>query len=95
MLPPPRVSTLTATTRPAFTNTAAGEHTRKKFPAYFPVVIKDGLGYGAPISQASPETADGQTIDANATLGKGTYRMLCYINTVDGMAQGYVCLTVT
>ena len=59
------------------------------------IITREILAFGAPISQASLETADGQTIDANATLGKGTYRMLCYINTVDGMAQGYVCLTVT
>ncbi len=52
------------------------------------------LAYGAPFHGAVLEYENGAAVDADATLGKGTYRMMCYLATDDGLAQSYVYLTV-
>ncbi|MBQ3000398.1 MAG: hypothetical protein IJD63_01475 [Oscillospiraceae bacterium] len=52
------------------------------------------LSYGAPFHGAVLEYENGTAVDADATLGKGTYRMMCYLATDDGLAQSYVYLTV-
>ena len=49
------------------------------------------LRKGAPYFGAVLENADGSEITA-ASLGKGSYRMLCYLSTDDGLAEAYIYL---
>ncbi len=58
------------------------------------VVTLDILAHGAPYSRAVLESEGGEAINSDASLGKGTYRMMCYLPTSDGLAQSYVYLTV-
>lgn len=52
------------------------------------------LAHGAPYSRAVLETGDGNKISSDSSLGIGTYRIMCYLPTSDGLAQSYVYLTV-
>jgi hypothetical protein len=52
----------------------------------------EALRYGAPFSGAKIEHKDGSPISADASLGKGEYRMMCYLVTADGLAQSYIYL---
>ena len=53
------------------------------------------LKKGAPFSGAVLEYENGGAVGENDSLGAGTYRMTCYLNTADGLAQSYVYLVVT
>ena len=52
------------------------------------------LKKGAPFSGAVLEYENGEAVGDKASLGAGTYRMTCYLNTVDGLAQSYIYLVV-
>ena len=52
------------------------------------------LAYGTPYRGAVAENADGTPLDENGTYGKGTYRMVCYLASGDGLVQGYLSLTL-
>lgn len=52
------------------------------------------LTYGAPYHGAVLEREDGSAVDESSSLGKGTYRMTCYLATDDGLAQSYVYLVL-
>lgn len=56
------------------------------------MVMTEILTYGAPFHDATLETQTGEKLDPSNSIKKGTYRMMCYINTADGLAQGYVYL---
>ena len=56
------------------------------------LIMLEILRCGAPFRGAALEYADGTP--AADGLGKGSYRMLCYLPTSDGMAQSYVYLTI-
>lgn len=58
------------------------------------IALRDILQYGAPFSGAVLEYKNGDKIEDGAKLGKGEYRLMCYLNTSDGLAQSYVYLTV-
>ena len=58
------------------------------------VIMQEILAYGYPDSDAVLEYENGDTVDTSASLGKGTYRMIAYLNTTDGIAQSYIYLTV-
>ncbi len=58
------------------------------------IIITEVLKYGAPFSNAVIEYADGGAVEDRASLGKGRYRMMCYLNTSDGLAQSYIYLEV-
>lgn len=47
------------------------------------------LKKGAPYSHAVIEYANGEEVPEGQSLGKGTYRMLCYLPTADGLAESY------
>ncbi len=51
------------------------------------------LSYGLPYSGAVLEYADGTAV-SDESLGAGTYRMMCYLATSDGLAQSYIYLTL-
>ncbi len=52
------------------------------------------LAYGSPYHGAVLEYENGKAVEEGAILGKGTYRMMCYLPTGEGLAQSYVYLTV-
>ena len=52
------------------------------------------LRKGAPFSSAVLEDANGNEIGEATGLGSGTYRMMCYLNTEDGLAQSYIYLII-
>lgn len=52
------------------------------------------LKKGAPFSGAVLEYRNGGAVGENDSLGEGTYRMMCYLNTADGLAQSYIYLVV-
>ncbi len=52
------------------------------------------LTYGAPFHGAVLEYENGDAVDTDASLGKGSYRMMCYLATDEGLAQSYVYLSV-
>ena len=54
----------------------------------------EALKYGAPFSGARLEYMDGTSISADQSLGRGEYRMMCYLMTADGLAQSYIYLYV-
>ena len=56
------------------------------------MIIIEILAYGTPFIGATLEGQNGEAIGENDSLGKGNYRMMCYFNTSDGLAQGYVYL---
>ena len=56
------------------------------------MIMTEILAYGAPFHGAVLETQAGEKLGENSTVEKGAYRMMCYINTADGLAQGYVNL---
>jgi hypothetical protein len=58
------------------------------------IVMQEILAYGYPDSSAVLEYENGDDVDKNASLGKGTYRMIAYLPTSDGLAQSYVYLTI-
>lgn len=58
------------------------------------IAIREILQYGAPFSGAVLEYRNGDRIEDGASLGKGEYRLMCYLNTSDGLAQSYIYLTV-
>ncbi|MBO5356776.1 MAG: hypothetical protein J6A95_03325 [Clostridia bacterium] len=57
-------------------------------------IMQEILAYGYPDSEATLQYENGTEVDTDATLGKGTYRMIAYLNTSDGLAQSYVYLTI-
>ena len=52
------------------------------------------LKKGAPVSGALLVSEDGDSIPSDASLGRGIYRMMCYIVTSDGLAQAYIYLNI-
>ena len=60
----------------------------------FHIITLDVIKKGAPKAGATLETATGGALSANSTLGRGSYRIMCYLPTADGMAEGYVYLEV-
>jgi hypothetical protein len=58
------------------------------------IVMQEILAYGYPDSSAVLEYENGDDVDKNASLTKGTYRMIAYLPTSDGLAQSYVYLTI-
>ena len=52
------------------------------------------LAYGAPFHGAVLEYENGEAVAEGATLGKGTYRLMCYLATEDGIAQSYTYLQI-
>ena len=59
------------------------------------IIMTEILSHGAPYHGAVLEYENGEAVPEEATLGSGTYRMMCYLATADGLAQSYVYLTVT
>ena len=58
------------------------------------IAIREILQYGAPFSGAVLEYKNGEKIESGASLGRGEYRLMCYLNTSDGLAQSYIYLEV-
>ena len=58
------------------------------------IAIREILQYGAPFSGAALEYKNGEKIESGASLGRGEYRLMCYLNTSDGLAQSYIYLEV-
>ena len=56
------------------------------------MLLVEILKKGAPFSGAVLEGADGEAISTGSSLGKGRYRMMCYLLTADGLAQSYIYL---
>ena len=52
------------------------------------------LTYGAPYTGAVVESEGGEALSEDSPIGIGTYRMMCYLPTSDGLAQSYVYLTI-
>ena len=52
------------------------------------------LAHGSPYHGAVIEYENGTAVEEGASLGKGTYRMMCYLPTSEGLAQSYVYLDV-
>lgn len=52
------------------------------------------LKHGAPFAGATLEYSDGRAISDTDALGKGSYRIMCYLATNDGLAQSYVYLNL-
>ena len=52
------------------------------------------LKRGAPMTSAVLEGELGESISSDSSLGKGTYRMMCYIATSDGLAEGYIYINI-
>ncbi len=57
-------------------------------------IMQEILAYGYPDSSAVLEYENGEEVDRNDSLSKGTYRMIAYFPTSDGLAQSYVYLTI-
>ena len=57
-------------------------------------IMQEILAYGYPDSDAVLEYENGEAVDKNASLAKGTYRMTAYFPTSDGLAQSYVYITI-
>ena len=57
-------------------------------------IMQEILSYGCPDSNAVLEYENGNEVEKDAVLGKGTYRMIGYFPTSDGLAQSYVYLTI-
>ncbi len=57
-------------------------------------VMLEILAYGAPYHGAVLEHENGNAVDAGASLGKGTYRMKCYLLIANELEESYVYLTV-
>lgn len=58
------------------------------------IIMLEILRCGAPFKDATLEYADGSPILAGEKLLKGNYRLMCYLNTSDGLAQSYIYLEV-
>ena len=58
------------------------------------VIMTEVLAHGAPYTGAVLEYEDGTAVLEDSALGVGTYRMMCYLATSDGLAQSYIYLTV-
>ena len=58
------------------------------------IAIREILQYGAPFTGAVLEYRNGEQIPDGAELGRGEYRMMCYLKTSDGLAQSYIYLEV-
>ncbi len=58
------------------------------------IVMREILKHGAPFPDASLEYRSGEKIPDGAGLGRGEYRLMCYLNTSDGLAQSYIYLEV-
>ena len=58
------------------------------------MAIREILQYGAPFTGAVLEYKNGDKIENGATLGRGEYRLMCYLNTSDGLAQSYIYLEI-
>ena len=58
------------------------------------VIMLEILTYGAPYTGAVVESEGGEALSEDSPIGIGTYRMMCYLPTSDGLAQSYVYLTV-
>ena len=72
--------------------TSAGKkYTSKEIERLINVEV---LRKGAPFSGAVLEYADGSAVGEKSDLGTGTYRMMCYLNTTDGLAQSYIYLVI-
>lgn len=58
------------------------------------MLLSEALKYGAPFAGAKLEYEDGSSVAEDDTLGAGTYRIMAYLNTEDGLAQSYIYLTL-
>ena len=58
------------------------------------VAMIEILKHGAPFSGARLEFANGDEISSDTPLGKGSYRIMCYLATSDGLAQSYLYLNL-
>ena len=58
------------------------------------IIMLEILRCGAPFKDASLEYADGSPIASGEKLARGSYRLMCYLNTTDGLAQSYIYLEV-
>ena len=58
------------------------------------IIMLEILRCGAPFKDASLEYADGSPIASGEKLVRGSYRLMCYLNTTDGLAQSYIYLEV-
>jgi hypothetical protein len=58
------------------------------------LLLTEILAYGAPMHNATVENESGEPMDISDAFGRGTYRMRCYLNTSEGLAESYVYLTV-
>ena len=58
------------------------------------MALREILQYGAPFTGAVLEYRNGDKIENRAMLGKGEYRLMCYLNTSDGLAQSYIYIEV-
>ena len=59
------------------------------------IITVEILKKGAPFVGAVLEYADGSAVGAANDLGVGSYRMMCYLNTADGLAQSYIYLVIS
>ena len=52
------------------------------------------LAYGTPYIGAVAEDASGAPLDEDGSFGRGTYLMVCYLPSENGLVQGYLSLTL-
>lgn len=57
-------------------------------------IMQEILAYGYPDSEATLQYENGEMVEIGESLSRGTYRMIAYLNTSDGLAQSYVYLTI-
>ena len=58
------------------------------------VIMQEILAYGYPDSESTLQYENGEEVERGENLSYGTYRMIAYLNTSDGIAQSYVYLTI-
>ena len=58
------------------------------------MILLEVIKKGTPHEAASLEYADGGAVGRGDTLSKGSYRLMCYLPTADGLAESYVYLNL-
>ena len=58
------------------------------------ILMLEVIKKGTPKLDAAVTLADGSAVALDASLGKGSYRITCYLPTADGLAESYVYLNL-
>ena len=58
------------------------------------ILMLEVIKKGTPRLNASVTLADGSAVSPDASLGKGSYRISCYLPTADGLAESFVYLNL-